>query len=36
MLATRWSFRAAGPTGDRITMAGMDFYRVEAGKLAEE
>ena len=36
LVANRWSFQAAGPTGDRIMMTGMDFYRVEANKLVEE
>ena len=36
MVANRWSFRAAGPSGDRMRMSGMDFYRVASGKLAEE
>jgi predicted ester cyclase len=36
LVANRWSFRAVGPTGDRLSMAGMDFYRIEGGRLAEE
>jgi len=35
-VANRWSFEAVGPSGDRLTMSGMDFYRVAGGKLAEE
>jgi hypothetical protein len=36
LVANRWSFHAAGATGDRIHMTGMDFYRADGGKLIEE
>jgi ketosteroid isomerase-like protein len=36
LVANRWSFRAAGPSGDPLSMTGMDFYRIADGKLVEE
>lgn len=36
LVANRWSFRAVGPSGDPLSMSGMDFYRIADGKLAEE
>jgi hypothetical protein len=36
LVANRWTFRAAGPSGGRITMTGMDIYRVDGGRLTEE
>jgi ketosteroid isomerase-like protein len=36
LVANRWSFRAVGPTGDPLSMTGMDFYRIADGRLAEE
>ena len=36
LVANRWSFHAVGPSGDPLSMTGMDFYRIDGGKLAEE
>jgi hypothetical protein len=36
LVANRWSFPAVGPSGDPLSMTGMDFYRIADGKLAEE
>jgi hypothetical protein len=35
-VANRWSFEAVGPSGNRLSMTGMDFYRVADGELVEE
>jgi predicted ester cyclase len=35
-VANRWSFEAVGSSGDRLSMSGMDFYRIAGGKLVEE
>jgi predicted ester cyclase len=36
IVANRWIFRAALPSGERWTMKGMDFYRFAEGKIVEE
>jgi predicted ester cyclase len=36
IVANRWTFRAALPSGERWTATGMDFYRFDDGKIVEE
>jgi hypothetical protein len=35
-VANRGRFDAVGPSGDPLSMTGMDFYRVADGELVEE
>ncbi|MEY2470195.1 MAG: hypothetical protein QOF21_2893 [Actinomycetota bacterium] len=36
LVANRWTFRAADPTGTRWVTEGMDFYRFHNGRIVEE